>query len=81
DRLDREVVRSDPNGFRIFTKYDILGRVILTGKDTTMANPSGGEHPDGVQEKMNTTALRNQRLSFSEQLNIHCTPNLSLQLP
>jgi len=43
DRLDREVVRIDPNSFRIFTKYDILGRVILTGKQTNSSTPSGSE--------------------------------------
>ncbi|HNQ42758.1 MAG TPA: hypothetical protein PKL22_11715 [Saprospiraceae bacterium] len=30
-------------GFRIFTKYDILGRVIITGKHTTSSNPTGSE--------------------------------------
>ncbi|MEP7321742.1 MAG: DUF6443 domain-containing protein, partial [Saprospiraceae bacterium] len=43
DRLDREVLRIDPNGNKLYTKYDILGRVVLTGKFTGTTQISNSE--------------------------------------
>jgi RHS repeat-associated protein len=43
DRLDRVILETDPNGFKTFTKYDITGRTILTGKYTGSASPTGTE--------------------------------------
>ncbi len=39
DRLDRLVMSVDPNGFKLFTKYDILSRPVLTGKFTGTGTP------------------------------------------
>jgi len=54
DRLDRKVLETDPNGFKTFIKYDILGRVVLTGKYTgTATQPTGTET---LFESRNTSA-------------------------
>ena len=52
DRLDRVVLETDPKGFKTFTKYDILGRVIQTGKYTGAATPNA----ETLYENRNNTS-------------------------
>ncbi|HOY19142.1 MAG TPA: DUF6443 domain-containing protein [Haliscomenobacter sp.] len=40
DRLDRLVMSADANGVKLFTKYDILGRPVLTGRYFGPLTPS-----------------------------------------
>jgi len=53
DRLDRPVMSTDGNGFKSFTKYDILGRPVLSGKYKGAAVPTAVM---GLYETRNTTA-------------------------
>ncbi|MFM9951111.1 MAG: DUF6443 domain-containing protein, partial [Saprospiraceae bacterium] len=53
DRLDRPVLNIDGNGFKSFTKYDILGRPVLSGKYKGTALPTAVM---GLYETRNTTA-------------------------
>ncbi|MEL6943898.1 MAG: DUF6443 domain-containing protein, partial [Bacteroidota bacterium] len=41
DQLDRVVLTEDPNGFKTFIKYDILGRPIMSGRYTGNQEPNG----------------------------------------
>ncbi|MCI5055779.1 MAG: DUF6443 domain-containing protein, partial [Flavobacteriales bacterium] len=52
DRLDREVLSIDPNDNKIFAKYDILGREIMTGSYNGTAVPSNA---DGLYELENNS--------------------------
>ncbi|WP_373552384.1 DUF6443 domain-containing protein [Haliscomenobacter sp.] len=42
DRLDRPVLSIDGNGIKLFTKYDILNRPVITGKYNGGSVPSSG---------------------------------------
>ena len=53
DRLDRVILEQDPNGFKTYTKYDIQGRIIQTGKYTGTSSPTGSET---LYESPNTTS-------------------------
>ena len=53
DDLDQLVMTEDGNSFKTFTKYDKLGRVIITGKYKGTATPSTSQV---VFEERNTTA-------------------------
>ena len=43
DKLDRLILATDQNGVKIFTKYDILGRPVITGKYNGSGTPTGSE--------------------------------------
>ncbi|HMP28400.1 MAG TPA: DUF6443 domain-containing protein, partial [Saprospiraceae bacterium] len=45
DRIDRLVLTIDANGFKEYTKYDILNRPILTGRYTGSSNTPGSSTP------------------------------------
>jgi RHS repeat-associated protein len=45
DRLDRPVLTVDGNGFKTFTKFDALGRPIMTGRYTGSSNTISGSLP------------------------------------
>ncbi|MBL7774436.1 MAG: RHS repeat-associated core domain-containing protein, partial [Saprospiraceae bacterium] len=53
DRLDRPVLTQDANGFKIFTRYDILSRAIVNGRYKGAATPGVSEP---LFESPNTTA-------------------------
>ena len=53
DDLDQLVMTKDGNGFKTFTKYDKLGRPIITGKYKGTATPSTSQV---VYEERSTTA-------------------------
>lgn len=53
DRLNRPVLTIDANGFKTFTRYDILGRPVVTGRYKGSAIP-GTTEP--LYETPNTTA-------------------------
>ncbi|MBL7826631.1 MAG: RHS repeat protein, partial [Saprospiraceae bacterium] len=53
DRLDRLVMTVDPNGFKVFTRYDILSRPVVSGKYKGVAIPNSG---NPLYETPNTTA-------------------------
>jgi len=52
DRLDRPVLSTDANGFKVFTRYDILSRAIVSGKYKGSSSPIGS---DPLYEITNTT--------------------------
>lgn len=51
DRLDREVMSIDANGTKLCTKYDILGRPIITGEYIGTDTP---DNNDGLFENITT---------------------------
>ena len=53
DRLDRPVLTIDANGFKTFTRYDILGRPVVIGRYKGSATPGTSEP---LYETPNTTA-------------------------
>ena len=53
DRLDRPVLTKDANAFQIFTRYDILGRPVMSGRYKGVATPGTSEP---LFETPNTTA-------------------------
>lgn len=62
DRLDRPVLSIDGNGFKSFTKYDILNRPIITGKYTGSGVPNGSESL--YENKTTTGHFYTTNLSF-----------------
>ena len=52
DDLDQLILTEDGNGFKTFTKYDKLGRPIMTGRYTGNATPTGNEKV--YEERSNT---------------------------
>ncbi len=73
DRLDRQVLQTDPNGFKTFTKYDVLGRVIVTGKYTGSSTPTGSE---SLFENRTTTGdFYTSNLAFPTSLTVSYTTN------
>ena len=53
DRLDRPVLTTDANGFKIFTRYDIISRPVVSGRYKGTASPGTS---DPLYETPNTTA-------------------------
>lgn len=52
DRLDRPVLSIDGNGVKLFTKYDILNRPLITGKYNGSSLPASG---NGLYESPSTS--------------------------
>lgn len=53
DRLDRPVLTQDANAFKLFTRYDILSRPVISGRYKGTASPVA---TDPLFESPNTTA-------------------------
>ncbi|MDX2072150.1 MAG: DUF6443 domain-containing protein [Haliscomenobacter sp.] len=52
DRMDRPVLSVDGNGIKLFTKYDILNRPVITGKYNGSSLPASG---NGLYESPSTS--------------------------
>jgi RHS repeat-associated protein len=62
DRLDRPVLSTDANGFKVFTRFDILGRPVVVGKYKGTGLPS---NTDPLFETPNTVSTTNFYTSTS----------------